>query len=329
MIKLSVIVPIYNVAQHLERCVVSLMEQTLSEGIEYIFVNDCSTDDSLKVLEATLARYPKRRLQIVIYSLPHNSGLGAARALGIQHARGEYITHCDSDDWVSSDAYQMIVDKIAVTQADIIVSDFIVERIDSDTLITYPDMTISKRLECGLWWMQWSHTVKSSILRNYHLSTIEGINFWEDMDFLMRVYFFAQSISYIHSHLYHYNCSNSQSLTKASSGLSLLPSCQHVIAHLSEFYQGQQVAPPARLLALKLFARDLYLSQSPVDWSAWRALYPESWRYVWMDSQYKLIYRVFYTLATRGVTSFLSMYKRMSYFKENLNHFFLFLAETK
>lgn len=315
MIALSVIIPIFNAEQYLERCVVSLMEQTLTDGIEYIFVNDCSTDDSARVLETVLARYPQRRSQVSIYSTPHNSGPGAARALGVQQARGAYISHCDSDDWLAPFAYQTIADRIAETQADLIISDFVIERSGSFVPVTYPDWSIAKRLQCGHWWMLWSHTVKRSLLQTHQITFVEGINFWEDMDFLMRVYHFAQTISYLHRPLYHYNCTNPQSLSNASSGLDLMPSCQRVIDHLSSFYQQQQVAPPARLLALKQFARDLHLKHTPVDWSAWCQLYPESWRYVWKDCSFKIVYRLVYTLASWGVTFPFRLYLYCSHLK--------------
>lgn len=302
MIALSVIIPIYNTAPHLERCVISLMEQTLTDGIEYIFVNDCSTDDSVQVLEKVLARYPQRTSQFFIYTTSHNSGQGAARALGIQMARGSYITHCDSDDWVPISAYHTIVKRIVETKSDLIVSDFVVEKKGSSFLVSYPDWSIAKRLECGQWWMLWSHTVKRSLLLEHQLCTVEGINFWEDMDFLMRVYHFARTISYIHRPLYHYNSTNSQSLSHLSSGPAMIPSCQQVIEHLSSFYKQQQVASPMRLLALKQFTRDLYLTDYPINWSAWKKLYPESWHYVWKDGTFKFLHRVFYTLASWGIT---------------------------
>lgn len=316
MITLSVIIPIYNASLYLERCVISLMEQTLTDELEFIFVNDCSTDDSALVLETTLARYPQRRSQVSIYTTSQNFGPGAARAFGVLQAKGAYVTQCDSDDWVSLTAYQTIVERIVETQADLILSDFVVERNGTSVPTVYPDWTISKRLECGSWWMLWSHTVKRSILLEHQLSLVEGINFWEDMDFLMRVYHFAQTITYIHQPLYHYNCINPNSLSKALSGSAMIPSCLRVIEHLLSFYQQQKVEPPFRLLALKQFTRDLYLTDYPINWSAWKKLYPESWHYVWKDSTFKFLYRVFYTLASWGITFPFSQYLNCSRLKQ-------------
>ena len=102
--KVSVIVPIYGVEAYIERCAVSLFEQTLDD-IEYIFVNDCTPDESMKILSHVLSRYPHRTDQVVIINQPKNMGAAKAREVGIKAAKGEYIIHCDSDDWVDKDMY--------------------------------------------------------------------------------------------------------------------------------------------------------------------------------------------------------------------------------
>lgn len=102
--KVSVIVPIYNVEAYIERCAISLFEQTL-DNIEYIFVNDCTPDNSMMILSEVLARYPQRKEQVRIINQPKNLGAAKAREDGIKEARGEYIIHCDSDDWVDKNMY--------------------------------------------------------------------------------------------------------------------------------------------------------------------------------------------------------------------------------
>ena len=86
--KVSVIVPIYNVEAYIERCAVSLFEQTLHE-MEFIFVNDCTPDDSMKILSQVLSRYPHRSDQVVIINQPKNLGAAQAREVGIKAAKGE------------------------------------------------------------------------------------------------------------------------------------------------------------------------------------------------------------------------------------------------
>ena len=94
----SVIIPIYNVEKYIERCVRSLMEQTLND-IEYIFVNDCTPDRSIEILQRTIAEYPQRKKYIQILTHDRNRGSACARNNGVKAATGEYIIHCDMISW--------------------------------------------------------------------------------------------------------------------------------------------------------------------------------------------------------------------------------------
>ena len=97
--KVSIIVPIYRVEEYIERCAESLFAQTFDD-IEYIFVDDCSPDKSVEILQRTLEKYPHRKRLTRIERLSSNSGLPAVRRQGIQLASGDYTVHCDSDDWM-------------------------------------------------------------------------------------------------------------------------------------------------------------------------------------------------------------------------------------
>ena len=95
----SVIIPIYKVEKYVCRCAETLMQQTL-EDVEYIFVDDATPDKSMEVLSTVLAKYPHREEQIHIIHHKKNQGLPAARNSGLRIATGEYVFHCDSDDYV-------------------------------------------------------------------------------------------------------------------------------------------------------------------------------------------------------------------------------------
>lgn len=105
MPKVSVIIPVYGVEKYIERCARSLFEQTLVD-MEFIFVNDSTKDNSIDILLKVINEYPQRKNQIKILHHEVNKGLPAARQTGIKVAKGDYIAHCDSDDWVTSNAYQ-------------------------------------------------------------------------------------------------------------------------------------------------------------------------------------------------------------------------------
>ena len=130
-IKVSVIIPIYGVEQYIERCARSLFGQTMRSDIEFIFVNDCTPDRSIEILLNTLKDYPERTEQVAILTHTANKGLAATRKTGVRAARGEYIIHCDSDDWVEPDICQTMYEEAKRTDSDIVVCDYINEYADS------------------------------------------------------------------------------------------------------------------------------------------------------------------------------------------------------
>lgn len=117
--KISVIIPVYGVEKYIERCAVSLFEQSL-DYIEYIFVDDCTLDSSISVLNKVIERYPNRKNQIHILHHNTNKGLPQARKTGVQVATGKYIIHCDSDDDVDIYMYEKMYNVAEETQSDIV-----------------------------------------------------------------------------------------------------------------------------------------------------------------------------------------------------------------
>lgn len=113
-IKVSVIIPCYNVERFLQDCIDSLLAQTLND-IEFIFINDASPDNSLDILLKNQYKYPGK---IKVVDLKHNICQGGARNKGIEIARGEYIGFVDSDDMVLPEMYEMLYNEAALAKAD-------------------------------------------------------------------------------------------------------------------------------------------------------------------------------------------------------------------
>lgn len=109
MPKVSVVIPVYGVEKYIERCARSLFEQTLDD-MEFVFVDDCTKDNSMAVLKKVILDYPNRNNQIKIVRHEHNKGLSFARETGVKAAIGDYIGHCDSDDWVEKEMYETLYD---------------------------------------------------------------------------------------------------------------------------------------------------------------------------------------------------------------------------
>lgn len=125
--KISVIIPIYNVSQFLKEALDSIVEQTYRD-IEIICINDGSTDNSLKIIE----EYAKKDTRIIIVS-QENQGLYATRQNGIKIATGDYVVFMDGDDWLDRCACEKIVDLADNTHADIIQYGLVTEATDKDS----------------------------------------------------------------------------------------------------------------------------------------------------------------------------------------------------
>ena len=97
-IMVSLIIPVYNVEQYLKQCLDSVINQTFKD-IEIIIINDCSSDNSLKIIK----EYQQKDERIIVIDLQENKGQGNARNEGLKIAKGEYIVFVDSDDWVTND----------------------------------------------------------------------------------------------------------------------------------------------------------------------------------------------------------------------------------
>lgn len=110
---ISVIVPIYNTSEYLEKCLNTLMFQTY-DNLEIICINDGSTDNSVEILQ-DLQKQDKR---VVVYN-QENKGVGYTRNYGIQAANGDYISFVDSDDWILLDLYEKFINELSLQQSDI------------------------------------------------------------------------------------------------------------------------------------------------------------------------------------------------------------------
>lgn len=126
--KISVLIPVYKVEKYVERCLLSVLNQTMQEGVEVIIVNDCTPDRSMEIVQKVLDTHVKKNGMIVrIIEHDRNRGLAAARNTLMNHAKGEYILHMDSDDYVDTDMLAKMYSKATDTGADIVMIDVLKE----------------------------------------------------------------------------------------------------------------------------------------------------------------------------------------------------------
>ena len=117
MPRISVISPVYNVSPYLVRCMDALCGQTLRE-IEVLFVDDRGTDNSVEIIRNYITAYGLKENWRVI-TMPENGGPGAARNIGIQEAKGEYIAFVDADDWAEPMMFEVLYNAAKAANADL------------------------------------------------------------------------------------------------------------------------------------------------------------------------------------------------------------------
>lgn len=204
MPKVSVIVPVYGVEKYIERCAESLFGQTLDD-IEYIFVDDCTLDRSIDVVHDVLERYPYRKDQAVFYKMPKNSGLPSARKAGISKAKGEYIAHCDSDDWLDQQIYEKMYLVGVQNNSDIVYCDYF----KSDGMKhTYMAQKENGNLMLG---PIWNKIVKAELYSRPLTYPTE--NKGEDGALMMQLSYYSKRRSHVKEALYYY-FSNPQSICR-------------------------------------------------------------------------------------------------------------------
>jgi len=199
MIKVSVIVPVYNVEDYLEKCLDSLVNQTLKE-IEIIVVNDGSPDNSEKII----GKYAKKYKNIKAYT-KENGGLSDARNYGIKKATGEYLAFVDSDDYVTIDMYEKMYQKAKSGNFDMVVCDlnYIYEdkivkaysNIDTDT-------TDIKKTMLNIYPAAWNKIFKKKLF-DTGIEFKKGVWF-EDVEFIYRLLPSVKTIGVIHEHFNQY-----------------------------------------------------------------------------------------------------------------------------
>ena len=220
MPKVTVIVPVYGVEKYIERCARSLFEQTLDD-VEFIFVDDCSPDRSIEILERILEEYPVRQLQTHIIRLPENGGLPHARKTGIEKATGEYIIHCDSDDWVDVTMYEKLYNKAIEEDADMVVCDFFEARNDGNMVQKEQHLlSLSSMDVLGQLLLQQLHgSCCNKLVRSvcYHENEIEypTQNMHEDLVLTSQLIYYSTKIVKVEEPLYYY-LKNGQSISNGA-----------------------------------------------------------------------------------------------------------------
>jgi len=293
MPKVSVIVAVYGAEKYIEKCARSLFEQTLDD-IEYIFVDDCSPDRTTDILNVLIEEYRPRfaemNYKVRVERMPENSGLPSVRRFGIQLATGDYIIHCDNDDWVDRDMYRSMYEKAIAENADAVVCDWFIERENEQEKVTAVRSLSKQSMIAGIL----SDTVTRSVWNKMFARALydKGIekplgNMGEDLVLCIQLLLFSSRISYVEKPLYHhiYNLSSITNTRSKEKALDYFVSATNNVNLVIGFLEKHGVANEyekalvvfkyreKKFLVPYLHDRDIYF--------IWRNKFPEINNHIW------------------------------------------------
>lgn len=282
--KISVITPVYNVEAFISRCIISLMKQTLDE-IEYIFVDDASPDSSIGILQEILNRYPERNSHVRLIRHDKNLGLPAARNSGLEVASGDYIFHCDSDDFVEKDMLETMYKAAVMNNADIVYCDWYLSFKNNERYMKQPECSSSmealKSMLRGIMkYNVWNKLVKRCLYKDNNIIFPAGYGMGEDLT-MVRLVARAEKIVHIPEAFYHYVQSNTGAFSKTYSERHLLELRHNVSMLTDDLYKIYGSSIEREIAFLKLDVKYPFLiSDDPAKYALWQEWYPEANEYI-------------------------------------------------
>lgn len=260
--KVSLLLPIYNVEKYIENCAHSLFKQSYN-NIEFIFVDDCSCDNSISILRNVMQQYPSRVKDVRILSHNRNRGVAIARNTAVEQALGEYLMYVDSDDYIATDAVSLLVQKMQETDADIVLADayFVYEKrmsMHKVPLFESPQQYLELVLKRQVALSVWGKLFKKDLFSDVRF--VEGVNFGEDYSVLPCLIYNATKIAKVDVPLYYYIQYNANSYTRNLTLNSLNQVCA-ANEHIASFFSDKNIDYEVLMLQSKLYLK-LHLLKS-------------------------------------------------------------------
>lgn len=282
MLKVSVIVPIYRVESFIEHCIRSLMEQTLQE-VEFILVNDCSPDKSIAIVKKVTEYYPHRLIKVISHEV--NKGLPAARNTGLDAAKGEYVFHCDSDDFVEPDMLETLYHEAKSKNADIVWCDWFLSFEKSERYMKQPcygsAMEALKGILSGaMKYNVWNKLIRRELYTANLISFPAGYGMGEDMT-VIKLFACARTVAYLPKAFYHYVKWNNNAFSVTYSERHLIElkwNVQDVLCFLTARY-GDKLKIEMEFFKLEVKFPFL-ISDDSKKYDLWNDWYPESNAYI-------------------------------------------------
>ncbi len=314
-IKISVVVAIYNIENYLRKCLESICNQSF-KYFECILVDDGSIDSSSKICDEYVEKDSRFK---VIHK--KNEGLPQARKSGYTIAQGEFLLFVDGDDWLESNALELLYSKVMDSDSDIVISDFYKDYIDKCELISF-DLSREKNeilydfmKKPSFMNFYWNKLIKKSLFdENNDIQFPKNISNCEDLVVIFKICYYARKISKISKPIYHYNQCNSNAITKTYS-IKSFNDKRWVVEELESFINTKDDIEKKDVYInfYKLYTKlMLVIYPNLRNSNLWEECYPDSNKYIW-----KIPLRLDYRIMAFFMN--IHLYK-VAYFIQNLKN---------
>lgn len=299
-LRISVIIVFHNAARYIGKCAGSLMGQTMKDEIEFIFIDDGSTDNSTDILQDLFAAYPERKHQVRILHNSTNKGTAYSREKGISEAGGEFITFCDVDDWVEPQMYSGML--AAATGADIVCCGYVLEKPKKPTAVMFSSLKFPELDNTPLDTLHfalWNKIIRRGVVTENDLHFFPGIDRWEDLGMLARIFACTRKIKILDKTYYHYRRVAGKSIT-TSKMERVLDDHLKMAAALSEWFSGKFGNRYSLFVNFVKFSAKIKLMRGVTcDAVRWKRTFPESDCHITEYKNIPTIYRLAFLLASR------------------------------
>lgn len=300
--KVSVIVPIYSVERFIARAVDTMMRQTLTE-VEFVFVDDCTPDNSIDILQDVISRYPSRKNDIQIIRNGHNMGLPASRNIGLKVARGEYVFHWDSDDYAEIGMLEEMYDFAKRYNVDVVWTDWFLTFEKSERYMRQPSYPTAHEALRGMLggamkYNVWNKLVRRSIYIDNNIEFPSGFGMGEDLTMLL-VFAFARKVRYLNRAYYHYLKINTQAFShniKPEHFGALKRNVSWITAQLREL-KGESIDDELAFLKLESKYPLIAVSGDFAMYRLWNEWFPEANEYIGKNGNIGMRSRILQKLA--------------------------------
>ncbi len=257
--KVSVIVPVYNAQRHLEKCINSIMRQSIDD-IEIILINDGSTDLSPKMCDEFASK--DNRIKVLHQA---NKGISYTRQLGIESSAGEFIQFVDSDDWIEDNMVADLYNYASEMNLDIVGSNFLMDLGDKSKHITCQYATpdeFRKAVLSNEWGVVWKLFIRRTLFKEFEISFPSGINHGEDYIVSVKLLLSSNKIATFNLFGYHYNYVQTDTSLTRNSGIKSTLDQIHATNVVEQYINA---SPKFKKYSTALIKRKLFCSQKLIE----------------------------------------------------------------